>query len=182
MKKIYILFLILIFAFSLLYSADDKEKLSVSLNLSGGSQGEENIEIGFSSNEIKNISDEVKKIDGDFSLMLLENEYYARNAVPIFAYYKIMSGKNYSMKIYLDDVLKSGENEINWYVSENDVSLGLDASYGESQSAVDTVVHDSSKDYTSSGSIKLNIWTDYLIDAVPGIYKANLKLGVYSNS
>ena len=135
MKKVLVVMLIMITCFASFAATENKgtNTITESADLSGSSAyvelGYDNSDlasviVGFSSNEINNLSDTPAGFgdDGGYSLALTKDEntttasYGAAEDIPLYIFYQIISNNNIKFKLKAAGPLTSGTNKLNWGV------------------------------------------------------------------
>lgn len=212
MKRLFIILLVLGFVLSNMSAADPEGDagssstidtpayVAVALSL-GSSTGEddpgEKVEVGFSTNEVKNTLENIKDpyvtpVTGNSISLTPDNiTSTASLETNLYAYWSIQSGKALKVSIYGSGPLTlDTSNTINWEVSKSEESnkvyfggTGDSVSYEASDASVLYTHKTASEDgtYGNAGSVKLAITTaPYALKKI-GDYSAYLYIEVSDN-
>lgn len=209
MKRLFIILLVLGFGLSNMFAADPEGSAGTSTTIGspayaevalslGSPTGEddpgEKVEVGFSTNEVKNTLENIKDprvtsvTDNSISLTPDNTSSTASLETALYAYWSIQSGKALKVSIYGSGPLTyNTSNTINWEVSKDaeDETVyfggtGDSVSYEASDASV-LYTHKTASEggtYGNAGSVKLAITTaPYALKAI-GEYSAYLYIKV----
>ena len=159
------------------------EKLTVVLNLGPDATFYiSGVEIGFSSNEINDINDEVEIINGKkFALTFEESNSHASVVDDIYVYWKIKNNHHINATLQIEGPLTNGSGEqLDWSagVVDGSYKIGIDSYYTGSLAVLPQEVQRASGPV--AGSRELEIVTKELNseNVVPGEYIGELKLNI----
>ena len=143
------------------------------------------IEIGFSSNEITDIDDEVEVINGQrFSLTFDDSSAHATALDDIYVFWKIKRNTKLRAALSIEEPLKNSRGDsLDWSagVADSTYKVGKDSYYTGSLSFIPS--EQLRADGPIAGSRKLEIITEELNtgNVVPGEYIGELKLNIAIN-
>lgn len=162
------------------------EKLSIVLDLSASSPLViPGVEIGFSSNEINEMDDEVEIINGQhFDLTFEETATHASVSDDIYVYWKLKGNTKVNAYLQIDSPLENRRGDIiDWSagVEDEEYRVGMDTYYNGSLAFIPQEQLRASA--SAVGSKKLEIKTEELNtgDVIPGEYIGELKLNIAIN-
>lgn len=182
MKKILLVLLLLFVSLSVFSASSEStsflsgEGLSAELNVSINPGVFNNIDVGFSRNEIVNYDDEVLKIeDGETEdLTVADASAYLEDS--IYVYWKIRSSNKVSASLSILSALKGLGGEIDWSISLKDGSKSISSEDKEQELPIISATNT----YGNVGSAELLINSNDLSrgNIVPGTYIGDLRLNI----
>lgn len=158
------------------------DKIVVSLDLGLGSMVIPGVEVGFSRNEINDMSDNVEVINGNTVDMAFKDDgTHSLVSEDIYVYWKIKGNPNISAELNISEPLRNRHGDyIDWSAGFEDGSYKIGEEVYYSQALA---VFSGRTAYPAVGSRKLEIATMNLNEGnvVPGEYIGELELNISIN-
>ena len=193
MKRFVILLIVLFSLFQLSSSGlegfgklteKNSSAFDVTLDVSGGAGSESYIDIGFSQDDLSNISHSYVPTEAT-SVNLEEHGGIGRisESETLYVYWVIRSGQPLIITLYASDQMAHSNNKdtldwtISWGNGASKVVVGDEHGYGASNSEIifDRSIVDTVGDV---GAIPLTIETDNFLNQAPGLYSGEITLVV----
>lgn len=143
--------------------------------------GQAFVEIGFSSNVVNSLNDEIDMITGNTVPIEFSSGSDMNGQVTddVYVYWKILSAIDVKAELAISEALKGQYGNIDWFVSIDETEDRIGG--GDYSRSLSILTPDAK--FVSIGSVKLDIGTENLEtgDVIPGVYMGELKLNISIN-